>query len=82
VDLCREKRCGGQVLKNKKVINKDLTPCGCAVDKEYFVADLMTGISIHVDRFKLTYSHVYKTKEFETQQEEQTFGSISISYIF
>lgn len=52
------------------------------VDKEHFVADLMAGVSVHFNRFKITYSHVYKTKEFETQDEEQIFGSISVSYIF
>lgn len=52
------------------------------VDKEEFVADLMAGASVHFDRYKITYSHVYRTKEFELQQDEQNFGSISISYIF
>lgn len=52
------------------------------VDKKYFVADLMAGVSVHFDRFKITYSHVYRTEEFETQQDAQKFGSISISYTF
>lgn len=52
------------------------------VDKEYFVADLMAGVSLHYDRFKITYSHVYRTKEFKTQQDEQIFGSVSIAYTF
>ncbi|MBW6521792.1 MAG: lipid A deacylase LpxR family protein [Desulfoarculaceae bacterium] len=39
------------------------------IDKEYFVADLMAGVSVHCDRFKITYSHAYRTEEFETQQD-------------
>jgi hypothetical protein len=53
-----------------------------AVDKEPFVADIMAGVSVHFNRFKITYSHVYKTKEFETQQEKQIFGSVSVAYLF
>jgi hypothetical protein len=52
------------------------------VDKENFVADLMAGVSVHYNRFKVTYSHVYRTKEFKTQQDEQIFGSVSIAYVF
>jgi hypothetical protein len=52
------------------------------VDKEYFVADLMAGVSAHYNRFKITYSHVYRTKEFKAQQDEEIFGSVSIAYVF
>lgn len=52
------------------------------VDKKDFVADLMAGVSVYFNRFKITYSHVYRTKEFETQQDEQIFGSVSIAYVF
>ena len=52
------------------------------VDKKDFVADLMAGVSVYFNRFKITYSHVYRTKEFETQQDEQIFGSVSIAYLF
>ncbi|MCB2184756.1 MAG: lipid A deacylase LpxR family protein [Desulfobulbaceae bacterium] len=52
------------------------------VDKKYFVADIMAGISVHLNGVKLTYSHVYKTKEFDAQKEEQIFGSVSLSFVF
>ncbi len=52
------------------------------VDKKELLADLIAGASVYFDRFKVTYSHVYRTKEFEVQQDEQNFGSISISYLF
>jgi hypothetical protein len=52
------------------------------VDKKNFVADFMAGVSVHFDKFKITYSHVYQTKEFDTQEDEQIYGSISISTTF
>lgn len=52
------------------------------VDKKNFVADFMVGASVHFDGFKITYSHVYQTKEFDTQEDEQIYGSISISSTF
>lgn len=52
------------------------------VDKKPFVADLMVGASFHYKNVKITYSHVYQTKEFEEQEDAQIFGSISIAYTF
>ncbi len=52
------------------------------VDKKPFVADIMAGASLNIKNFRLTYTHVYCTKEFDDQDEAQIFGSISLSYIF
>lgn len=52
------------------------------VDKKNFVADIMVGASIHFDRFKITYSHVYRTREFEEQEDEQIYGSINLSFTY
>jgi hypothetical protein len=53
-----------------------------SVDKNYFVADLSSGISVLYKRMKLTYTHVYRTKEFDRQEEGQFFGSVSIAVTF
>lgn len=53
-----------------------------SVDKEPFVADFIGGIGMIIHRFKITYSYVYRTKEFETQRDEQQFGAISVSFTF
>jgi len=44
-----------------------------SVDKKPFVADLIGGIGMIIHRVKITYSYVHRTKEFETQKEEQNF---------
>lgn len=51
-----------------------------SVDKKHFYADIAGGVGVILNRFKITYSYVLRTKEFETQGEEQRFGAITISY--
>jgi hypothetical protein len=53
-----------------------------SVDKKYFVADLIGGVGMIINRFKLTYSYVYQTKEFKHQEEGQEYGAISLSGTF
>jgi lipid A 3-O-deacylase len=53
-----------------------------SVDKKPFVVDLIGGIGMIVHRFKITYSYVHRTKEFDTQKDEQNFGAISVSFTF
>lgn len=53
-----------------------------SVDKNYFVADIASGVSVVYKPVKLTYTHVYRTKEFKDQDGGQFFGSLSISLTF
>jgi len=53
-----------------------------SVEKEKFVACFVGGIGFIVNRFKITYSHVYQTREFKTQEKEQQYGAISLSFTF
>lgn len=52
------------------------------VNKKTLVADIMAGACMQFRSFKITYSHVYRTKEFKTQGDAQIFGSISLAYLF
>lgn len=51
-----------------------------SVDKKSFVADLMAGIALEYGRFKLSYSYIYRTKQFEEQDEAQVFGAFHIAF--
>ncbi len=53
-----------------------------SVEKEPFVAGCIGGVGISIGRLKVTYAYVYRTKEFETQDHDQEYGSISLSYTF
>ena len=47
-----------------------------SVDKEYL------GIAAAYRRWRLSYSHVYRTREFRTQPRAQEYGSLSLTYGF
>jgi hypothetical protein len=53
-----------------------------SVDKNYFVADVSAGVSLIYRRIKLSYTHVYRTEEFEGQKGGQSFGSVSLAVTF
>ncbi len=53
-----------------------------SVTKKPFVADIMAGVGLVMGRFKLTYTQVYRTEEFEKQNGPQKFGSVSLAMTF
>ncbi|MDP3427990.1 MAG: lipid A deacylase LpxR family protein [Humidesulfovibrio sp.] len=52
------------------------------VSKKPLVADLMAGVGLVLGKVKLTYTHVYRTEEFDGQDGPQKFGSVSLSVTF
>lgn len=53
-----------------------------SVTKKNFVGDLSAGIGLVMGATKLTYTHVYRTEEYDGQKRPQMFGSISLSLTF
>ena len=54
-----------------------------SVDKEPFVADLSAGVGLIAGRWQLTYTQVWRTREFKTQRGDyNNFGSVSLSRAF
>ena len=51
-----------------------------SVDKKCFVADLCVGASLILYRFKLSYARVFRTKQFQGQKYDPSFGSITLSF--
>jgi len=52
------------------------------VTKKPFVADLMAGIGLVLGRTKITYTHVYRTEEYDGQKGPQMFGSVNLAVTF
>jgi lipid A 3-O-deacylase len=52
------------------------------VDKEYLVGDIQTGIAFTYEDWRLAYTHVFRTKEYRTQDEAESFGALTASYQF
>jgi len=53
-----------------------------SVDRKRLVADMAAGIAILYKRLKISYAHVYRTKEFDGQDQSQLFGSVTLAITF
>ena len=53
-----------------------------SVSKNPFVADLSAGAAINYKNTKLSYALVYRTKEFDEQDDAQVFGTVSLNWTF
>jgi lipid A 3-O-deacylase len=53
-----------------------------SVDKMNIVADFMAGVGIEYREIKASYSYIYRTKQFRSQDRNQIFGAISVSYSY
>lgn len=52
------------------------------VDKKPLVADLSLGVSVSMNMFKLTYRHLFRTKEFDNQGQGHSIGSLTLALSF
>ncbi|MBU0800190.1 MAG: lipid A deacylase LpxR family protein, partial [Alphaproteobacteria bacterium] len=51
-----------------------------SIDKNNFVADVSGGLALTFERFRVSYSVVYRTKEFDGQADNDLFGSVGLTY--
>jgi hypothetical protein len=53
-----------------------------SVDKKHLVGDLQIGFVLDWSGLRLSYTHVLRTREFQTQESEDNFGSFSLAFKF
>lgn len=53
-----------------------------SVSKELLVADLAGGAAIYLKQFKLTWTQVLRTREFDGQPDSHSFGSLILSVLY
>jgi hypothetical protein len=53
-----------------------------SVNKKPLVADLAGGAAFYFKQFKLTWTQVLRTKEFDGQTDNHSFGSLAFSFFF
>lgn len=51
-----------------------------SVDKKPLVADLQFGLAFHFDHIRIAISNVWRSREFEGQDEHVQFGAINVSF--
>jgi hypothetical protein len=49
------------------------------VSKEPFVTDLQAGLAITIDQYRVSYTHVWRSREYDGQLRGDQFGAISVS---
>jgi hypothetical protein len=53
-----------------------------SVDKKPFVGDVQVGLALQISRLRVTYTQIYRTKEYDGQDSADQFGALSLSYAF
>jgi hypothetical protein len=53
-----------------------------SVDKEFFVPMAGVGVSVGNRRFQASFGYIFWGKEFEGQDENSKFGTLTVSYLF
>lgn len=53
-----------------------------SVDKRYFVADFITGAAVTWRDYRLAYTHVFRTPEFDGETGLHEYGSLTLSVKF
>jgi hypothetical protein len=53
-----------------------------SVDKRYFVGDLELGAAVTFRAFQLSFTHVFRSKEYDTQTAADQFGAVNLSVRF
>lgn len=53
-----------------------------SVEKEDFVADLATGLTVSYGKLMLTYTQVSRSREFVGQEKAHDFGSLTLSFFY
>ncbi|MGX6647249.1 lipid A deacylase LpxR family protein [Maricaulaceae bacterium MS644] len=53
-----------------------------SVEKYFAVADLQAGAAIHAGRYRLAFTYIVRTEQFQGQNGMQKFGAISLSRAF
>jgi lipid A 3-O-deacylase len=73
---------GGRLVGRNIFLDGNTFTDSQSVEKKPFVADLQAGLAMMWADWRLTYTYVLRSKEFETQDRIDKFGAISLSYRF
>lgn len=52
------------------------------VERNILVGDMQGGLSVHFGGWRMTYTQVYRTREFDGQDRPNIFGSLAVTFSF
>ncbi len=53
-----------------------------SVDKNYLVGDFQAGLALQFKRVRISYTQIFRSKEYKGQDSPDEFGALSLSYQF
>ncbi|MEQ9518612.1 MAG: lipid A deacylase LpxR family protein [Parvibaculum sp.] len=72
----------GRVIGRDMFLDGNLFSQSHSVDKRYFVSDLRLGAVAFWEDVRVSFAHIYRTKEFSAQKKADQFGSLSLGVAF
>ncbi|MDY6825188.1 MAG: lipid A deacylase LpxR family protein [Thermodesulfobacteriota bacterium] len=72
----------GRLVAHDLFLDGSFTEDSRSVEKEYFVVDLIAGAALTWKNIRFTYTHTYRTPEFEAQHGLEQYGSMTLSIKF
>lgn len=69
----------GRAVAHNLFLDGNTFEDSASVDRTPLVADFQTGFAISAGDWRLAYTYVWRTEEFETQPTRQDFGALAIS---
>lgn len=72
----------GRLIANNIFLDGNTVRDSHSVDHRDAVMDIAAGIAGTYKKFRFSYSHVYRTREFDKQKKAQFYGSFSLSYLY
>ncbi len=73
---------GGRAVLRNIFLDGNTFSDSHSVDKEPVVGDLQAGLALQYDGWRIAYTHILRTREFEGQDKPDRFGALSLSYQF
>lgn len=69
----------GRAVAHNLFLDGNTFEDSASVDRNPYVADFQTGLAVSAGSWRLAYTYVWRTEEFETQGGRQDFGAVAIS---
>jgi hypothetical protein len=70
----------GRAVAHNLFLDGNTWQDSASVERTPYVADFQTGFSISAGDWRLAYTYVWRTEEFETQPTRQDFGALALSW--
>lgn len=75
-------RVDGRAVARNVFLDGNTFGSSASVGHKLFVADVSVGVAMNIKNTKIAYAFVYRTEEYDAQQEGQVFGTLSINWSF